>query len=190
MLERHRLDLMDILRAYPALDAAEAGHVSRTLSFLERAAGPFSRHTAAGHITASGFLLDPAGRRVALVFHGKLGRWLQPGGHCEPDLDATTLETARRELDEETGFSRDALVPAGSLVGLADGAPLTVDVHEVPADGGFPAHLHYDLVYLFRLADVAPRQSAAVRWTPLAGLTYNPDRSLGRCARKVGQFIR
>src|SRR2546430_14722206 len=74
---------------------------------------------------------------ILLVFHKRLGRWLQPGGHIEPD-DRDTSEAAAREVEEETGDApRREENPL--LVG--------VDVHEIPTSGREPAHLHHDVVW-------------------------------------------
>jgi 8-oxo-dGTP pyrophosphatase MutT (NUDIX family) len=40
--------------------------------------------------------------RVLLLKHKKLGVWLYPGGHMEPN--ETPLDTALRETEEETGM--------------------------------------------------------------------------------------
>ena len=41
-------------------------------------------------------------QKILLVYHKKLGRWLQPGGHIEK-LE-TPVEAAIREIKEETGI--------------------------------------------------------------------------------------
>ena len=64
---------------------------------------PFSRDQfTPGHITCTGLVLAPDGVRLLLVHHGRLGRWLAPGGHVEPE-DAEIWDGARREVIEETG---------------------------------------------------------------------------------------
>jgi 8-oxo-dGTP pyrophosphatase MutT (NUDIX family) len=89
-----------------------------------------------------------------LVHHRRLDRWLLPGGHVEPE-DAEIWDAARREVVEETGV---ALVPdtAPPLVGM--------DVHGIPpgisSQGGEPYHLHHDLLFAFRAAEVAIRRSS------------------------------
>jgi 8-oxo-dGTP pyrophosphatase MutT (NUDIX family) len=121
-----------------------------TLRLLETVRQPFSRTTFdPGHVTASGIVLSPAGDRSLLVFHARLGRWLQPGGHVEPQ-DRDLAETARREVLEETGIRLDERV-APALVGI--------DVHEIPAARGEPLHLHHDLA--FRLLATDPDQPVA-----------------------------
>jgi 8-oxo-dGTP pyrophosphatase MutT (NUDIX family) len=135
-----------------------------TLRLLETVRQPFSRTTFdPGHVTASGIVLAPAGDRSLLVFHARLGRWLQPGGHVEPQ-DRDLAETARREVLEETGIRVDERV-APALVGI--------DVHEIPAARGEPPHLHHDLA--FRLLATDPDQPASAgalraAWCPVARL--------------------
>lgn len=124
----------------PGPDARAARSLEATIALLHQSADPFSRRTFhPGHLTASGIVLSADRARVLLVFHRRLRRWLQPGGHVEPeDLDLGA--TARREIDEETGVALDAGVPP-ALVG--------VDVHPIPARLDEPPHLHHDVVFRF-----------------------------------------
>lgn len=98
--------------------------------------------------------------QALLLHHGKLRRWLQPGGHIEA-VDATALEAARREAQEETGLTD--LRPLGGL--------FDVDVHEIPARAGEPSHVHYDVRYAFVADPAAPlmfsRESRELAWFPL-----------------------
>ena len=49
---------------------------------LECSPRPFSREQfTPGHITCSGLVLAPDSRRILIVHHRRLGRWLLPGGH-------------------------------------------------------------------------------------------------------------
>ncbi|MBC2904898.1 NUDIX domain-containing protein [Streptomyces cupreus] len=77
---------------------------------------------AAGHITASALVIDPARGRVLLTLHKKLRMWLQMGGHCEPS-DATLSAAALREGTEESGIAGLALLPGG---------PVRLDRHHTP----------------------------------------------------------
>ncbi|MGW1023064.1 NUDIX hydrolase [Streptomyces sp. NPDC002577] len=76
----------------------------------------------AGHITASALVIDPQHERVLLTLHGKIHKWLQMGGHCEPG-DATLADAALREATEESGISGLALF---------DGGPVRLDRHLTP----------------------------------------------------------
>jgi ADP-ribose pyrophosphatase YjhB (NUDIX family) len=134
-----------LLTALPAFDAVEVHHIARTLVFLNTTDAPFFRDTLAGHLTASAVLLDITRTQMLLIWHEKLQRWLQPGGHCEPD-DPTLQAAAKRELLEESGL------PAALCV-LDRASPFDVDVHLIPARAAEPDHWHYDIRFLFVLSE-------------------------------------
>lgn len=95
------------------------------------------------------------GDAVVLVFHRKLQRWLQTGGHLEAD-DRSLSGAAAREAAEESGLRLDA----------APGGIVHLDAHPVPC-GGNPA-VHLDVRYVF-LADrgqtpSVSEESEQVRW--------------------------
>ena len=39
------------------------------------------------HLTGSALVLDPSNNKALMLFHTKLQRWLQPGGHADGDGD-------------------------------------------------------------------------------------------------------
>lgn len=112
--------------------------------FVERHPRCCDRSMPFGHVTASAWIVDEQLTSVVLVHHGKLHRWLQPGGHIEDD--ATASDAARREAQEETG-----LVELRQVGGLFD-----VDVHDIPGQGGEPPHIHYDVRYAFVASSSGP----------------------------------
>jgi 8-oxo-dGTP pyrophosphatase MutT (NUDIX family) len=126
---------------------------------LRHTARPFSREQfAPGHVTATGLVTDPEGR-IAMVLHGRLNRWLLPGGHVET-VDDSMEVAAAREVLEETGLR----VSGGRVIGA--------DVHGIPPKikNGVevePYHQHHDVLVAFR-ADAAElilsEESQAVRW--------------------------
>ena len=74
----------------------------------EDGAGLLTRHAAPSHVTASAVVLSPDGLLTCLVLHGRLGLWVQPGGHLEPE-DMTLPLAAAREVEEETGLLGELL---------------------------------------------------------------------------------
>src|SRR5690348_16350426 len=119
--------LTDTIRAalldYAPSDDREQMFRERMLA-LCGAPEPFARSAfTPGHFTASAFVLSPDRRRLLVVYHRKLERWLQPGGHTEPP-DTSIVDAAWREVEEETGVR--GTTPAAS--GVFD-----IDVHDIPA---------------------------------------------------------
>jgi 8-oxo-dGTP pyrophosphatase MutT (NUDIX family) len=146
----------------------------RTLQLLRTASAPFDRHSYdPGHVTASGLVFSADGNRVLLVFHRRLERWLQPGGHVEA-ADPHVLSTAVREVREETGITVRADAGGPELV--------SVDVHEIPPGRGEPAHLHHDLMFRFSAADdelEVPHEARRAVWCPVKELeAYQVDTAL------------
>ncbi len=148
--------LLAELRTYRYARPEEAGKALEIENFLLSHEDAFSRTCIPGHITGSAFVVDEDFSAALFVHHAKLGKWLQPGGHCE--WGETALSAARREAEEETGIAPRSLVMDG---------PFDIDIHEIPARGKVPAHLHLDIRYLF----VSPRievrgneESHAVAW--------------------------
>ncbi|MET7638357.1 NUDIX hydrolase [Streptomyces sp. NPDC005438] len=92
------------------------------LDHLERHPDGMWRRCASGHLTGSALVVDPAGERVLLTLHRKLGMWLQMGGHCE-EGDRDLAGVALREAEEESGI-------AG--LRLLEGGPVRLDRHDTP----------------------------------------------------------
>jgi len=166
--------LLAELSAYQPYDAAESEFVSRAREFLQKHDDPFSRKTAEGHITASAVVVNGSRQSVLMIWHEKLSRWLQPGGHCEPDIDKSLPDAALRELVEETEIPAEAIT-------LGQKHIFDVDIHPIPARGDEAAHLHYDIRYLFQTD--ATRE--AIRWRPIPAVAQMDDESRARFARKL-----
>jgi 8-oxo-dGTP pyrophosphatase MutT (NUDIX family) len=184
-----RRDLERLLRAYRPADALDERHL-RALVELARGQGDcFSRvHFEPGHVTASAFVLDPSRERLALIFHKKLARWLQPGGHVESS-DRDLESAARREVLEETGLDSLAPIERGAF---------DVDVHEIPARHDEPRHRHFDLRFAFTATsdDARPAcdEVSGFRWVALSAFEGEPsietDESVLRAVRKLRATVR
>jgi len=180
------LDETGLAGHHPA-DAREADDLRRILEFAARHRDPFDRRIPEGHLTGSALIVSAAGDRVLLLRHRKLQRWLQPGGHADPGERAGET-VALREALEETGI-------AGLALHAGAPRPLDVDVHDIPARGGEPAHLHLDLRYLVLApAEAAlarsPMESDEVRWFGWDELgNLDLDAGLRRALGKTRAFL-
>jgi 8-oxo-dGTP pyrophosphatase MutT (NUDIX family) len=153
--------LQELLARHVPTDSKEREDLARMRAFATELAQPFSRKQERAHFTASAVVVDPAGERVVMILHGKLKRWLQPGGHVE-EGDAGSMEaSALREVREETGCQARLHETAPR--------PLDVDVHTIPARKDEPEHLHLDVRYLVVAEDPEalahdPAESTGAQW--------------------------
>lgn len=177
-----RATVRDLLDSFEPFDATEAEHARRMRELLDgsQPPGPFARdHYLPGHFTASAFVLSPDEQDLLLVLHGKLGRWLQPGGHFEPQ-DADPLAAARREVQEETGLGD---------VRLASNGLFDVDVHVIPPRATEPRHEHFDLRFLFVASSreaKAGSDARDTRWVPVVEVArVETDDSVLRAVKRL-----
>jgi 8-oxo-dGTP pyrophosphatase MutT (NUDIX family) len=173
--------LIGLLTAYRPTEADEQSYRLQMLEVAAAAVDPTARDEyRPGHFTASAFILHPDGSRVLLVHHGKIGIWVQPGGHVDPE-DTDLVAAARREVAEETGITE--LTPIGD--GLFD-----IDVHTFPEGSGQPRHLHFDLRFGFvagQDAIVTTDEVRDCRWVTWEEL---PALGVGRSVfRPVGRLL-
>jgi 8-oxo-dGTP pyrophosphatase MutT (NUDIX family) len=179
--------------AYLLLHPEEREALAPLLAALGKGFDFTSRRRYPAHITAGVVLLDAEGRMLQ-VHHRGLGRWVSPGGHCEPE-DKSLTATALRELVEECGITADEIEPIGDN-GVGEGGedgeealPIHIDVHPIPASDvkAEPAHRHFDFRFAFRTGAVVPqmtgRGTAVHRWQPV--------RELGdvALAARLGQLL-
>ena len=121
-----------------------------------------------GHITCSGFVMDPTLSEVLMVYHNIYDSFAWTGGHADGVNDF--LAVAVREAKEETGI-RKPYAQSGEI--------LSVDVLPVKAHRkhgvSVPAHVHYNITYGLIASKkeklrVKPDENQAVRWIPMAQL--------------------
>jgi 8-oxo-dGTP pyrophosphatase MutT (NUDIX family) len=136
-------------------------------------------------VTSSAVVLDPDRGVVLLHLHRRLGRWLQPGGHIEPD--ERPEDAAVRETREETAVA----------VRHPSAGPIVLHLDEHPGPDG---HLHLDLRYLL-LADAAAPPvglgettgtgtGPTLRWEDADGVTRHADPSLARAVAALHRGTR
>lgn len=143
---------------------------ANALKLLETNENAMYRECEAGHLVGSIIIYSPDATHVLLTLHKKIGKWLQLGGHCEPQ-DQTLLEVAKREAREESGLSHLTFLPD----------PIRLDEHDVPhclPSGG----KHFDIQYIAIAPENAEEQisdeSLALEWWPVDNLPENSDLAL------------
>ena len=175
------------LQAHVCADEDEQWDRDRILDFVRRHPDPFDRRIPEGHLTGSAIVVSASGGTVLLLHHRKLDRWLQPGGHADPG-ETSGEEVALRESFEETGLRG---------LDLHRGAPrpLDIDVHDIPAREGEPAHEHLDLRYLVVASEPAVlspqiEELHALRWVAWDDTdALAPDHGLRRALGKARALL-
>jgi 8-oxo-dGTP pyrophosphatase MutT (NUDIX family) len=124
-------------------------------------------HTATAYVVARG--------RTLLLWHARLGMWLPPGGHSEPNEDP--VQTARREAFEESLLDVEVIAPADLLEcpGPEILPPPAVILIEDIVREDQPFHQHIDHVYYTRAVSAVDFEAAIPhgphRWVDLEELS-------------------
>ncbi len=170
--------VLQLLSEHQAFNAHEQRMLERLTDFVSAHENFYSRDLLIGHITASAWIVDESFSSALLLHHGKLNKWLQPGGHIEDDADI--LSASIREAREETGIDVN---PHSEKI-------FDVDIHEIPARPNEPAHFHYDIRFLL-IADIAApllvsSESKDLAWVELNEIEkLTQEESVLRMVRKI-----
>ena len=150
--------------------------------FVEANPRCFERSLAEGHLTGSAWVVSPDRRRVLLTHHGKIGQWLQLGGHADGDPDIFAV--AYREACEESGLRN--IRPLSPRI-------FDIDVHGIPVRPGTATHYHYDVRFIFEADPAEPlvisNESNDLAWVPIDCITEPDfDWSIRRMVQKTTFF--
>ncbi len=143
--ERFKLhkNAIELIKRYNSVFLGENTHI--LLEYVKNTPNSVSRKNKDGHFTASGLIIK--NNEVLFIFHNKLQRYLQPGGHLD-EADGSIVSAAKREVEEETGL----IVKTHTLFG---DMPIHIDIHKIPENKkkNESMHFHYDCMFVFELSD-------------------------------------
>ena len=102
----HQQSFLQLLKEYElTVSPNEKETVAELTQYVSGNPHCFEREAKEGakHIAASVLLVTRDFKRALFLWHTKIGRWTQPGGHADgnPDLQSVAL----KELEEETGVT-------------------------------------------------------------------------------------
>ncbi|CAN5292624.1 NUDIX hydrolase [soil metagenome] len=164
-----RESVVDLLTGWAAPDPGQDALRHALLAFVLARPDACARSCEPGHITASTAVFDHTGSQVLLTLHPRLGRWVQLGGHCEPQ-DVDIAAAALREATEESG-----------ITGVRLQALAAIHVHPLTCSLGVPTR-HLDLQFMATApadADIAiSDESLDLRWWPVDALPPGTDHAV------------
>jgi 8-oxo-dGTP pyrophosphatase MutT (NUDIX family) len=174
----HRNKLFTLLENHHSTDPQEVQFTQQIIAFVKENPDCFERSLLIGHVTGSAWIVDKSHQFTLLTHHRKLDKWFQTGGHCDGDSDV--LNVALKEAQEETGLS-DIQVISQNI--------FDIDIHEIPERKGIPAHLHYDVRFLFEADMNEPftvsSESTDLAWVELSRVSkLNDSESIMRMVLK------
>ncbi|GHB07441.1 NUDIX domain-containing protein [Streptomyces termitum] len=157
-----------LVSAYLDRNPAERDALAGFLTTLDALGDPADLAALPGHITCGAVVVDRHRRVLHLRDEASGGIPLHPGGRVEA-ADAGLPATALRAVAEKAGIPASFLVLTSEF---AD-APIDIGVRDTAPDPlrGEPARRHYDVRFVFLLADDAPapalpEEAADVVWLP------------------------
>ncbi len=111
-------------------------------------------------LCASCYVVDFKAKELLVVYNKKVQKWLQPGGHSEGD--ETPLETATREVKEETGID---IIPIGVKFNNHV-EPFAVEIYDVPTE----SMLDIQFVAIPKSKVIIDKEGNHTRWVTLEEL--------------------
>ena len=169
------INIQEILEKYTEYYQEEENDLLQLKNFINNCNNIYSSSNTIGHITASGYIYAKEDRKILLLEHKKLNKLLQPGGHAEK-VDRSLIDTARREIFEETGLRDLEMVSFFSDKNI----PFDINTHFIPENNkkNMPAHYHHDFRYLFvieksRNITIDLAESNSYVWLPIEELEEN-----------------
>lgn len=152
------ISYQELIEGYLLTHPIEVDDLAQILSQLKIESNEkmIDRKNFVGHFTASAFVLSRKSKKILMLHHRILRKYLQPGGHIEK-TDTSPLQAAQRELLEETGIDANYLFYQCDEE-LNELIPFNISIHKIPENvsKNERSHYHYDLQYLFFSEDDIP----------------------------------
>lgn len=141
-----------------------------------------------GHFTAGAFVYCKKEDKFLVLYHKDLKMYLYPGGHVDKE-DKSILETAKRELKEETGLENLELLSM-----CHRGVPFDIDIHLIPFNGNIkmPKHYHFDFRYLFfneNLSDITFDKEEFKNYKWISSKELSEDINYGNIISKLNKVL-
>ena len=183
-------DILNVIDKYLTIYPDEKDKQQQLLDFVKTHTSEEIRdwNNFDGHIVVSGFVYAKNDQKFLVLYHNDFKLYVYPGGHIDA-TDNTILDTAKREIKEETGLENLELFK------LTDDemVPLDIDKHRIRYNErlNLPEHYHFDFRFLFfvdKISDIVldKEESSDYKWIDIDELSHN---NYGSVAAKILKLI-
>ena len=138
------MELREKIEKYKPYNEQEENDKKIMLKYIDSFDDVLTRNNEFGHFTASAWVVNKERTKVLMIYHNIYKSWAWTGGHA--DGESNLLETAIRELKEETGV-KNVKVLDNDIFSLEI---VCVNGH-VKRGKYVSSHVHLNLTYLLEV---------------------------------------
>ncbi len=156
------MELIEQIKKYKPYNEQEERDKQIILRYMNTFDNIFTRENEFGHLTASSWAVNKDKTKVLMIYHNIYKSWAWTGGHA--DGDENLLETAIRELKEETG-AKNVKVLNDNIFSLE---VICVNGH-VKRGKYVSSHVHLNITYLLEVDEnevlkIKEDENSGVKW--------------------------
>lgn len=158
-------DLRKQIENYEPYNEQEEKDKQMMIHYIDEFDDILTRENEFAHFTAAAWAVNPERTKVLMIYHNIYQSWAWTGGHADGDSDL--LETAIRELKEETGV-KEVKAISKDIFSLE---ALTVNGHRKRGEY-VSSHMHLNLTYLLEVKEdeilkIKEDENSGVKWIPV-----------------------
>ena len=154
--------LKELIENYNPYNDQEMNDKEIMLKYINTFDDILTRNNEFGHFTASSWILNKEKTKVLMIYHNIYKSWAWTGGHADGESDL--LETAIRELKEETGV-KNVKILNNDIFSLEI---ICVNGH-IKRGKYVSSHVHLNLTFLLEvnedeLLKIKEDENSGVKW--------------------------
>lgn len=181
--------VLDLVENYLKLFPEEEDRQKEIIRFIKENTDIINWNNFDGHLVAGGFIYARKERKFLLLYHKDLKMFLYPGGHVDKN-DLNILETAKREIQEETGLLDFKLI----RISNNELIPIDIDTHVIDYNEklNLPEHYHFEFRYLFEIDEIKEinfdiEEIKEFKWISIEDL--KSDKNFEMITRKIEKVL-
>lgn len=164
------MNFKEQIEQYKPYNEQEEKDKAIMLKYINTFDNILTRNNELAHFTASSWVVNKERTKLLMIYHNIYKSWAWTGGHADGETDL--LETAIRELKEETGVKNVRVLDDG-IFSLES---ICVNGH-VKKGEYVGSHIHFNLTYLLEVDDneelnIKEDENSGVKWINIDDLEH------------------